>query len=165
MDKNKKLLGTMITIGVIYIISSILYFFSSLGLEKSINSDMTKNFLITTFVPVVVLIFAPFLIRSYYSMKGNIITQEKFKKRVTIMFVLFIIAIIMGFFYFRDNQKDIIRKQKNALNNIVSNNVIEESDLNNIEEKNTKNITNNAINNTKNNLTNNVEGNVLNNAI
>ena len=110
MEKNKRLLGTMITVGVVYIIVSIVYFFSSLGLEKNISSSTTKQLLTLTAVPIMTLLITPYGIHSYVAMKNKTIKQEVFKKRITILFIIGIILIIVGFFYFRSNQKNILKK-------------------------------------------------------
>ena len=65
LGKDKKMLYTMIAIGVIYIITLGVYFFSSLGIKNSNVSSNSKNMITFSFVPVNVIIILPFLIRSF----------------------------------------------------------------------------------------------------
>ena len=63
IEKTKKLLYTMISMGVVYIVVLIIYFFSSIGIDKEIAKS-SKQMITFTFVPVNSIIIIPFLIRS-----------------------------------------------------------------------------------------------------
>lgn len=108
LGKDKKMLYTMIAIGVIYIITLGVYFFSSLGIKNSNVSSNSKNMITFSFVPVNVIIILPFLIRSFEKAKDKIITTAKLNKRVIIALIIGIVLIFTEFFYFRNIQKNII---------------------------------------------------------
>lgn len=108
LGKDKKMLYTMIAIGVIYIITLGVYFFSSLGIKNSNVSSNSKNMITFSFVPVNVIIILPFLIRSFEKAKDKIITTAKLNKRVIIASIIGIVLIFTEFFYFRNIQKNII---------------------------------------------------------
>ena len=108
LGKDKKMLYTMIAIGVIYIITLGVYFFSSLGIKNSNVSSNSKNMITFSFVPVNVIIILPFLIRSFEKAKDKIITNDKLNKRVIIALIIGIVLIFTEFFYFRNIQKNII---------------------------------------------------------
>ncbi len=122
IDKNKRMLYTMIAVGVMYIVISITYFFSSIGIEKEV-SENSKNMITFTFVPVNSIIILPFLINSYKKARRKEIKMENFNKRVIIIGVIAIFLIISEFFYFRNIQNGIIRMM-NEMSNSVNENVI-----------------------------------------
>ena len=122
LDKNKRMLYTMIAVGTMYILISIIYFFSSIGIEKEV-SENSKNMITFTFVPVNSIILLPFLINSYKKARQKEIKMESLNKRVIIIGIIAIILIISEFFYFRNIQNGIIRMM-NELSNNVSENVI-----------------------------------------
>lgn len=122
IDKNKRMLYTMIAVGVMYIVISITYFFSSIGIEKEV-SENSKNMITFTFVPVNSIIILPFLINSYKKARRKEIKMENFNKRVIIIGVIAFFLIISEFFYFRNIQNGIIRMM-NEMSNSVNENVI-----------------------------------------
>lgn len=122
IDKNKRMLYTMIAVGVMYIVISITYFFSSIGIEKEV-SENSKNMITFTFVPVNSIIILPFLINSYKKARQKEIKMESLNKRVIIMGIIAIILITSEFFYFRNIQNGIIRMM-NEMSNSVNENVI-----------------------------------------
>lgn len=136
LDKSKKLLYTMISMGVMYIAILIIYFFSSIGIDKDVAKE-SKQMITFTFVPVNSIILVPFLIWSFNKKKHKEITTEQLNRRTIIMGVIAIILVIVEFFYFRNIEKGIInvKNQKEALNNTEITNV-QADEENNSEEKN-----------------------------
>lgn len=125
LDNNKRLMYTMISIGVTYIITLIVYFFSSLGIENKTVTDNAKSMITFTFVPVNAIIILPILIRSYNKRKEKQITQEQLNRRTVIMMIIAAILIVVEFFYFKNIQKGIIdiynEQEAASSNNEVSN--------------------------------------------
>ena len=129
IEKTKRLLYTMIAMGVVYIIVLIVYFFSSIGIDKRIATQ-AKQTIVFTFVPV------------------NSI-------RAVVMFIIAVVIVVSEFFYFRNIEKGIgriIEQQEaasNTVNTTVENLTVENKVSNNaVVEK--------SISNTENQVTNDV---------
>ena len=164
IEKNKKLMYTMICFGIMYIITLITYFFSSLGIDNKNVSNSSKNLITFTFVPINTIIIIPILIRSFNKRKMNKISMNQLNRTAILMIIITIILIILEFFSFRNIQKGIIdifndkqneaniniqmennknnsnTEQYNEINYIIENNNLENSDVetnilqNNVEE-------------------------------
>ena len=97
----------MISMGVMYILILLVYFFSSIGLSKE-TTTKAKNMITFTFVPVNAIILLPLLIRSFTKKKDKKITTEQLNKRTIAVIIVGIIILVCEFFYFRNIQKGII---------------------------------------------------------
>lgn len=109
IDKNKKLMYTMICFGVMYILTLIIYFFSSLGINNENVSESSRNLITFTFVPINTIVLLPILIRSFNNRKVNKITTRQLNRTAMTMIVVAIILIVIEFFSFRSIQKGIIQ--------------------------------------------------------
>lgn len=169
IEKTKKLLYTMISMGIIYIVVLIIYFFSSIGLSKEATKQ-AKDMIIFSFVPVNSIILIPFLIRSFNQRKNNDITTEQLNRRTVIMIIIAVILIIGEFFYFRNIEKGIINivsKKQNVITNNVENNIAENETFSNntVDDVESSNVvvneqTNNVLENiTRNTVVNNTTRN------
>ena len=124
VEKTKQLLYTMISMGIVYIVVLVIYFFSSIGLSKEVTSQ-AKEMITFSFVPVNSIIILPFLIRSFNKRKNKEITTEQLNRRTIIMIIIAIALIIGEFFYFRNIEKgiiDIANEKQNIITNNVENN-------------------------------------------
>lgn len=148
LDKNKKMLYTMLGIGTVYIVLLIVYFFSSIGIAKEASSN-AKNMITFTFVPVNTIIMLPALIKSFNKRKNNVITTEQLNRRTILIILLAVIVLISEFFYFRDIQKGIIKfveQKQNEENSISTSNVIENTEnLENLEGNLEENLEENVV--------------------
>lgn len=133
IEKTKRLLYTMIAMGIIYILVLVTYFFSSIGMPKE-AVQKSKDMITFTFVPVNSIILIPFLLRSFNQRKNNDITTDQLNKRTIIVVVIGIALIIGEYFYFRNIEKGImdIVNQKQIEQNAIENNV----ERNNFETEN-----------------------------
>ena len=137
IDKNKKLMYTMIAFGIMYILTLIIYFFSSLGINNENVSESSRNLITFTFVPINTIVLLPILIRSFNNKKTNKITMEQLNRTTIIMIIIAIALIIIEFFSFKNIQKGIIQifneRQNEANMNLV--NVIEETNIDTINNE------------------------------
>ncbi len=137
IDKNKKLMYTMIAFGIMYILTLIIYFFSSLGINNENVSESSRNLITFTFVPINTIVLLPILIRSFNNKKTNKITMEQLNRTTIIMIIIAIALIIIEFFSFKNIQKGIIQifneRQNEANMNLV--NVLEETDIDTINNE------------------------------
>lgn len=108
LGKDKKMMYTMIAIGVIYILTLIVYLLSSIGVNNSNVTSASREMITFTFVPVNTIILLPFLIRSFEKAKNKEIKTAKLNQRVIIFVIIAVILMITEFFYFRNIQKNII---------------------------------------------------------
>lgn len=107
IEKTKRLLYTMISVGVMYILILIVYSFSSIGIAKKASSA-AKDMITYTFVPVNTILVLPFMIRSFNKRKENEITTSQLNMRATIVLIITIVILVSEFFYFRKIQQGII---------------------------------------------------------
>ena len=167
-EKQKKFMNTMIAIGMVYIVTIVVYYLSSIGITKYDNTATIKDMLILAFVPVNAIIHIPYVINSIMKYKNKKITMQQLNTRVITIFVIALIILTGEFFYFRSLQKDMVvlieDQLQNSVNELKENNT---ENLETIEENAVQNLTNteenivNAINNIKrensiNTLANNV---------
>lgn len=149
-EKSKKLFYTMISIGVIYIITLVVYLLSSIGVEKEV-AQSSKNMIIFTFVPVNAIILLPILIRSFYKKQNKKITLEKLNKIVITMAIIALLLVIGEFCYFKNIQKGISKIVEDKKSNTQSNQISDNSEANNQIENN---VYNEEVENIINNLEN-----------
>lgn len=170
IEKTKRLLYTMISVGVMYILILIVYSFSSIGIAKKASSA-AKDMITYTFVPVNTILVLPFMIRSFNKRKENEITTSQLNMRATIVLIITIVILVSEFFYFRKIQQGIIDIY-NQKQNMESQN---SQNLQNTENQNTsntyQNIEENMVNatidsSTKDNSINSTErSNTVNNSV
>lgn len=170
IEKTKRLLYTMISVGVMYILILIVYSFSSIGIVKKASSA-AKDMITYTFVPVNTILVLPFMIRSFNKRKENEITTSQLNIRATIVLIITIVILVSEFFYFRKIQQGIIDIY-NQKQNMESQN---SQNLQNTENQNTsntyQNIEENMVNatidsSTKDNSINSTErSNTVNNSV
>ncbi len=111
VESNKvKVAYIIIGLLMMLICTFITYIISSRGVEYSDIELIKKirNMLLLVFIPVNGLIIMPYLANLLSKIGLNQITQEKFKKRIIILGVIFIIILIFESSYFRSTQLGII---------------------------------------------------------
>lgn len=117
MDKQRKIITIMASIGSVYIITLVVYLLSSIGVEKIAAAETVRNAIIMAFVPVNVILFLPFLIRSFKKMQSKIITMESLNRRVIVVAILAVIVLIAEGSYFRNYQKKLKELERNVSSN------------------------------------------------
>jgi len=156
-ETKRRVTILMIVFGVMYLLISILYLLSSIGIDTSKLPDNAKTLLISAFVPVNIIVFIPFLIRSYVKVEERELGEKKFENRAKLAGVIFIIVIIMEFFTLRSSIKNIFNQyeaqmekrqeqientQSTTQNKIYSNSIEEiEENTNVVEYKTYTNMT------------------------
>ena len=118
LDKKQVIMFIAISVGIMYMLISTIYWFSGLGIDAKIH-EASKNFVLYLFVPVNVLLFVPYLASRYMKLKENAIKRSDFAKKVEILVVLLIVVLVAEFFYFRNIQTNIasIQEQTNTIVN------------------------------------------------
>lgn len=111
MDNKIKI--AYITIGTIitFLITLIIFNISTNGVEYE-NKEMigsVRNIILAVFVPVNGLIVMPYLANLMSKINSNEITQDKFKKKIIIIAIIFIVVIIFECSYFKSTQLGILK--------------------------------------------------------
>lgn len=151
IDKSMKIFYTMIGMGVVYIITLIIYSLSSIGIAKEVSKS-AKDMLIFSFVPVNTIIILPILIKSFYKKMSKKMSLDKLNKIVIIMAIVAIVLCIGEFNYLRNFQKD--------LNNKLEEKRISQNETNNQDSQDANTKTNNDIDNAE--TENDEEENIIN---
>ena len=116
--ENKTAKIAYVTIGLIVMLlcTWIAFYFSAKGVNYQ-NSNIignVRNVLLAVFVPVNGIVVMPYLANMLSKIGLNEITQEKFKKRIIILGVIFIIVLIFECSYFKNIQIGILKILENT---------------------------------------------------
>ena len=106
LDKKEKVIFIAIAIAINYVVVSIIYALSSIGIEQTVSSA-AKTFVTYMFVPVNMIILMPVIANTYCNLKLKNIKRDKLQKRLIIIGIISIILIIFEFFYFKNIQLNI----------------------------------------------------------
>lgn len=122
LDNKEKLIFIAISVALMYILISIIYWFSGFGIDETVH-EASKNFILYLFVPVNVILFIPYFASQYMKLKLKQIKIEKFANKLLILIVLLILVLLAEQFYFRNIQKNI--KTINDTQNVNQNTQVE----------------------------------------
>ncbi len=106
LEKKEKLLFLVIGIAINYILVSIIYWFSSFGIEKLVTQS-AKSFVTYMFVPVNVILTMPFIANAYCKIRLKKIKTEQLKNRCIVIAIVTIVVLVIEYFYFRNIQLNI----------------------------------------------------------
>lgn len=108
LEKKEKSIFLVVGIAIMYMIVSLVYWLSTMGVDLEVNNEMGKNFIIFTFVPINSMLVLPFLASSYKYFKQGRLKKQNFKNRIILLCIILIIVLILEFFYFKDIQNSIL---------------------------------------------------------
>lgn len=144
LEQKEKIIFIAIGIAFMYVLISIVYWFSGFGIDKTIH-EASKNFVLYLFVPVNVILFIPYFASQYMKLKVNQIKIAKFVNKLSTMAILLILVLVVEYFYFRNIQENINNMQnsiveetqiQNEINKNIINNEIESNEFKNETNKN-----------------------------
>lgn len=147
-SKKDKIIFIAISFAIIYILVSITYWISGIGMDKKINA-VAKDFITYIFVPINVIIFIPFVASKYNKLKIQKATSKEFTKTIINVSIAILIALVIECFYFKgmkQNISDLSMTMKNQLeqkNSTNKENVTNEIITNNVNINDIENNTNN----------------------
>ena len=75
LENKEKLVFIAISVALMYILISIVYWFSGFGMDKNVH-EASKNFVLYLFVPVNVILFIPYFASQYMKLRSNKIKLE-----------------------------------------------------------------------------------------
>lgn len=117
LPKKEILVFIAISVAMMYILISIVYWISGFNVDKSVH-EASKNFVIFLFVPINIIIFMPYMAAKYYKLRQNKIKKEDFVKKASTMVILLIIVLFVEYFYFGNIQNNIAKISENLENEI-----------------------------------------------
>lgn len=143
MPKREIIVFLAISVAIMYILVSIVYWLSGFGIDSAVHEAM-KNFVTYLFVPINVILFIPYLALQYRKLKNKQIKVQELSKKLSTIIILLIIVLVVEYFYFINMQKNVKNIGENKINTITQNEQVTENVFNNEELLNT--IDNNEIN-------------------
>lgn len=154
VESKQKTIMVGVLIGITYIITTLLFKISVLGLNFGENQDIMSNSeqtLILLVTPMNSLFFIPYISSILNKWNNKIITKEQIKKRAIILSIIILIVLSVEGVYIRKTQNDTYIKVQELLKQQEENEKTENTLQN--EEKNTTN-TENIVQNEEQNITN-----------
>lgn len=133
LPKKDILLFIAISVAIIYILVSVIYWFSGFGIDSKVHEN-SKNFVVYLFVPINVILFIPYIAAKYYKLRKKQINRVEFINKVTKMIGILLIILIIEFFYFKNIQNnitDIVNGMSQNTTENVSSNEIEKNEISN----------------------------------
>lgn len=128
LEKKELIIFLAINITVNYLLISLVYAISGIGIDATIH-EASKNFVLYLFVPINMILFSSYIASRYMKLKLNEITREKFVRTLVNLSMLLIIVLIIEYFYFRSIQTNIdvtmnsIQNEQQA-NSITTNRIV-----------------------------------------
>ncbi len=133
MPKRNKIIFLAISVAIMYILVSIVYWISGFGIEAKIHSAL-KNFVTYLFVPINVVLFVPYFALQYKKFIHKQLKVEQFSKKLSILVTILIVVLVVEYFYFVNIQKNVKNIQENAQQ--TQSNEIQSNEVQNNENKN-----------------------------
>ena len=136
LPKKEILIFLAASFTIIYILVSVVYWLSGIGVEPSVHAA-SKNMIIYIFVPVNLIFFVPYIAFQYRKLKDKKGNVNDIANKFSIVVVLLILALIIEFFYFKNIQNNI----KDISEKMVTNEVVNEQKIENTISNTTSNVT------------------------
>ena len=120
LPKKEILIFLAASFTIIYILVSIVYWLSGIGVEPNVHAA-SKNMIIYIFVPVNLIFFVPYIAFQYRKLKDKKGNINDIANKFSIVVVLLILALIIEFFYFKNIQNNIKDISEKIVNNEIAN--------------------------------------------
>ena len=108
MEKKAKWIFIVIGVAINYLLITFVYWIGTMNIDLGVETNMGKDLIVFTFVPVNSMIIMPFLARSYKYWKEGRLKAIPLRNRCILMGVILLIVLIIEFFYFKDIQNGIL---------------------------------------------------------
>ncbi len=133
MSKREIITFLAINVASMYILISIVYWLSGLGVDSTVHEAM-KDFVIYLFVPVNIILFVPYCAFQYRKFKNKQINVQELSKKLSILVILIIIVLVVEYFYFVNMQNNVKNISTNMSNTTEQNEQTIENEISNNEE-------------------------------
>ena len=164
LGKKEKLIYIVVGTAVMYIITSIVYWFSTRGIEVTEVSERGKDLITFLFVPINGIIMLPLLAKSYSKLKYGNLDKNVFLKRGIVLAVILLIVLIIECIYFKNVQQEVVN-MLNAQENSMEQQGSTNSVLNETTNEVTNQITSTIVNETTNTISNVQSQNTIDNVV
>ncbi len=164
LGKKEKLIYIVVGTAVMYIITSIVYWFSTRGIEVTEVSERGKDLITFLFVPINGIIILPLLAKSYSKLKYGNLDKSVFLKRGIVLAVILLIVLIIECIYFKNIQQEVVN-MLNAQENSIEQQESTNSVLNETTNEVTNQITSTIVNETTNTISNVQSQNTIDNVV
>lgn len=164
LGKKEKLIYIVVGTAVMYIITSIVYWFSTRGIEVTEVSERGKDLITFLFVPINGIIILPLLAKSYSKLKYGNLDKNVFLKRGIVLAVILLIVLIIECIYFKNIQQEVVN-MLNAQENSIEQQESTNSVLNETTNEVTNQITSTIVNETTNTISNVQSQNTIDNVV
>ena len=108
LTKKEKLIYIAAGTALMYILTTIVYWISTRGIEMTEVSEMGKNLITFLFVPINGIIILPLFAKSYYNYKMGGLDGSVLKKRAMVLGVILLIILIIECIYFKNIQEQVV---------------------------------------------------------
>ena len=108
LTKKEKLIYIAVGTALMYILTTIVYWISTRGIEMTEVSEMEKNLITFLFVPINGIIILPLFAKSYYNYKMGGLDGSVLKKRAMVLGVILLIILIIECIYFKNIQEQVV---------------------------------------------------------
>ena len=164
LGKKEKLIYIVVGTAIMYIITSIVYWFSTRGIEVTEVSERGKDLITFLFVPINGIIMLPLLAKSYSKLKYGNLDKNVFLKRGIVLAVILLIVLIIECIYFKNVQQEVVN-MLNAQENSMEQQGSTNSVLNETTNEVTNQITSTILNETTNTISNVQSQNTIDNVV
>ena len=152
IDKKEKFIFIVAGVAIVYVLTLFAHWVSTIGLDEMYKTGTGKDLVIFLFAPINGLIVLPALANSYYSYKENKLSLNILFKRVSVLLIPLIIAVVLECIFIKNVQVPVTNmvsesrkfKYEEYVNEIENSKIIEND------------ISNEVINDTENDITNEV---------
>ena len=111
LTKMDKIIFLAACFAISYVLVSITYWISGFGISDEVN-EAAKTFITYVFVPVNIILLAPFVATKYSKWRANEIEKEKLIKRLIIITIIGIVILTCECFYFKNIKQNIMNIQE-----------------------------------------------------
>lgn len=107
LTKMDKIIFIAACFAICYALVSITYWISGFGIDDEVN-EAAKTFITYVFVPVNIILLAPFVATKYSKWRANEIDKEEFIKRLITIGIVAIIILTVECIYFKNIKQNIM---------------------------------------------------------
>ncbi len=104
IEKKEKIIFIASGIAIMYVLTLLAHFISTMGLDEIYKSGSTKDFVIFLFVPINGLLVLPTFAKSYYNYKLGKLKLSTLKKRICVLIIPLLIALILEGIFLKNIQ-------------------------------------------------------------
>lgn len=135
--KKEKLIFIAAGTAIMYILTTIVYWISTNGIEMNEVSEMGRDLIVFLFVPINGILVLPIFAKSYYKYTMGSLKSEILRNRGIALLILLIIVLIIECVYFKNIQQQVVNLILERQNNVQEESAFNEIRNDDIENSNT----------------------------